>query len=192
MSWVAERILARIDKAAQDNASPLSMLEAAFMAHIDFVTKHPGVPRLLFGELQRAGDTLPKRMVQMLIHQYRERLQRWFSQRHGLRRAFPKLDTQAAAVLLLAASKAWSCSPCWPTTPTHHAKRSSRLAYLPSRSDRRQPCLNTAPHPLAHRRFSAHRSAVYFTRYKAQAPSLLSKSRSRKSASAASALRSLA
>ncbi|MEN9464367.1 MAG: hypothetical protein RL217_548 [Pseudomonadota bacterium] len=101
MSWVAERILARIDKAAQDNASPLSMLEAAFMAHIDFVTKHPGVPRLLFGELQRAGDTLPKRMVQMLIHQYRERLQRWFSQGMACGELSPKLDTQAAAVLFI-------------------------------------------------------------------------------------------
>ena len=49
------------------------------MAHIDFVAEHPGVPRMLFGELQRPGDTLPKKMVQALIRRYGERLQHLLS-----------------------------------------------------------------------------------------------------------------
>ena len=57
MDWVAERLLARVDKAAASAASPMAALEAVFMAHIDFVAEHPGVPRMLFGELQRPGDT---------------------------------------------------------------------------------------------------------------------------------------
>ena len=61
MTWVAERLLSRVDRAAQNVTSPLAALEAVFMAHIDFVSEHPGVPRMLFGELQRPGETLPKR-----------------------------------------------------------------------------------------------------------------------------------
>ena len=52
MSWVTERLLARVDEASQGAATPVAALEAIFMAHIDFVVRHPGVPRLLFGELR--------------------------------------------------------------------------------------------------------------------------------------------
>src|SRR3546814_4316078 len=74
MSWVTERLLARVDKAAEEAASPAAALEAVFMTHIDFVSDHPGVPRMLFGELQRPGENLPKRMAQTLIRHYGERL----------------------------------------------------------------------------------------------------------------------
>ena len=52
----------------------MTALEAVFRTHIDFVAAHPGVPRMLFGELQRAGDTLPKRAVQVLIRHYAARI----------------------------------------------------------------------------------------------------------------------
>jgi TetR/AcrR family transcriptional regulator len=74
MEWVAERLLARVDAAARDAASPLAALEAMFLAHADFVAKHPGVPRMLFGELQRAEDTGAKRMARTLLSQYAKRL----------------------------------------------------------------------------------------------------------------------
>ena len=67
MSWVTEKLLARVDKAAASAETPLAALEAVFMAHINFVAKHPGVPRMLFGELQQSGETLPKKMVQTLM-----------------------------------------------------------------------------------------------------------------------------
>lgn len=54
MEWVAERLLARIDRSAQGIESPLAAMEAMFMSHIEFVAEHPGVPRMMFGELQRA------------------------------------------------------------------------------------------------------------------------------------------
>lgn len=76
MVWVSERLLSRADRAAAAAATPLAALEAVFMAHIDFVAEHPGVPRMLFGELQRAGETLPRRMAQTLLHRYGERIQR--------------------------------------------------------------------------------------------------------------------
>ena len=74
MTWVAERLLLRLDKAAGQAASPTAALQAVFMAHIGFVSERPGVPRLIFGELQRPGQTVAKQMVQTLIQQYGERL----------------------------------------------------------------------------------------------------------------------
>jgi AcrR family transcriptional regulator len=74
MDWVADRLLARIDKASHGAATPLESLEAMFMAHVGFFVEHPGVPRMLFGELQRAEMTAPKRMAHKMLWRYRERL----------------------------------------------------------------------------------------------------------------------
>lgn len=101
MVWVAERLLARIDKAAQTATSPLAALEAMFMAHIDFVTKHPGVPRMLFGELQRAEDTPAKRMAQTLITQYGARLHALFKQGKAQGELAADLDPNAATTLFI-------------------------------------------------------------------------------------------
>lgn len=67
MESVAERFLAQIDHAAQGIDSALLAMEAIFMSHIHFVTQHPGVPRIIFGELQSEKITQAKRIVQTLI-----------------------------------------------------------------------------------------------------------------------------
>ena len=72
-----------------------------FMTHIDFVARHPGVPRMLFGELQRGGETLPKRMVQTLIRQYEQRLRRVMEAGKAAGELDAGLDADAAAVLFI-------------------------------------------------------------------------------------------
>ncbi len=101
MSWASERLLARVDKAVEGATSPALALEAMFMAHIEFVSEHPGVPRMLFGELQRPGETLPKRMVQTLIHHYGERLRRLLEAGKARGELHSELDVNAAAVLFI-------------------------------------------------------------------------------------------
>lgn len=101
IAWVAERLLSRVDKAAQSAASPIAALEAIFMTHIDFVAEHPGVPRMMFGELQRAGETAPKRMVQTLIRRYGERLHRLTEEGKAQGELDAALDTEAAATLFI-------------------------------------------------------------------------------------------
>ncbi len=101
MSWVSERLLANLDKAAARAATPAAALEAMFMTHIDFVAKHPGVPRMLFGELQRPGDTLAKRMVQTLIRQYDQRLRRLMEAGKAQGELDAQLDVDAAAGLFI-------------------------------------------------------------------------------------------
>lgn len=98
MSWVTERLLARVDKAAASESSPFAALEAVFMTHIDFVAEHPGVPRMLFGELQRPGKTLPKQMVQVLTQHYGERLRRLLEEGKAQGELDAELKVEAAAV----------------------------------------------------------------------------------------------
>ena len=99
--WVAERLLARIDRSAQGIESPLAAMEAMFMSHIEFVAEHPGVPRIMFGELQRAEPTPAKHIVQTLIQRYGERLHRLIEQGKESGELSPGLDNEAAATLFI-------------------------------------------------------------------------------------------
>ncbi|MDT8387802.1 MAG: TetR/AcrR family transcriptional regulator [Thiogranum sp.] len=101
MEWVAERLMARIEKAVQAEASPLAALESMFMAHVDFITEHPGIPRMLFGELQRPEETAPKRIAQTLIRRYGERLGRLFDDGKACGEIDAELDAEASAVLFI-------------------------------------------------------------------------------------------
>lgn len=101
MEWVAERLLARIDRAAKGIESPLAAMEAMFMSHIEFVSEHPGVPRMMFGELQRTESTPAKRMVQILIQQYGERLHRLIEKGKANGELSPTLDAEAASTLFI-------------------------------------------------------------------------------------------
>ncbi|MFH2124096.1 MAG: TetR/AcrR family transcriptional regulator [Pseudomonadota bacterium] len=101
MTWVSTRLMAKLDKAAQGATSPLAALEAMFMAHVEFVAMHPGVPRLLFGELQRAEKTASKSIVQALIKRYSERLSRVIEEGKARKELDAHLDTEAAATLFI-------------------------------------------------------------------------------------------
>ncbi len=101
MEWVASRMAARVDAAATSQASPLAALEAIYMSHIDFVMEHPGVPRMIFGELQRGGDTPAKRMVQKIQARYAERLREIVERGKASGEIEPSVDTAAAAMLFL-------------------------------------------------------------------------------------------
>lgn len=101
MGWVTERLLACVDKAAEEASSPVAAIEAVFMAHIGFVSDHPGVPRMLFGELQHPEETLSKRMAQTLIHHYQKRLCRLIEAGKEQGELDVNLDVEAAALLFI-------------------------------------------------------------------------------------------
>ncbi len=101
MEWVAEHLIARVDRSARGIESPLAAMEAMFMSHIDFVVEHPGVPRMLFGELQRAESTAPKRVAQALIHAYGERLHSLIEKGKAAGEVMAAVDTPAAATLFI-------------------------------------------------------------------------------------------
>jgi AcrR family transcriptional regulator len=101
MNWVAKRLLTRIDKAMQDQETAIAALHAAFMTHIQFISEHPGVPRLLFGELQRKENSTPKKLVNALLSQYHQRLQQTLEQGKQNQELDAELDVEAAAMLFI-------------------------------------------------------------------------------------------
>jgi hypothetical protein len=101
MDWVAERLMGRVDRAASSAASPLGALEAIFMAHVAFIAEHPGVPRMMFGELQRPGDSGTRRMVQALLARYRDRLRALIEQGQSGGEFDPQVDADQAALLFI-------------------------------------------------------------------------------------------
>lgn len=101
MEWVAERLLTRVDRAAEGVASPLAAMEAIFMAHVDFIVRHPGVPRMLFGELQRREETPAKRVVRTLIGHYGERLGVLVAKGKSQGEVAPEIETTAAVTLFV-------------------------------------------------------------------------------------------
>ncbi len=103
MEWVAERLLTRVDKAAKAAATPLAALEAMFLTHIEFVSAYPGVPRMLFGELQHSGESAPKRMARTLLRRYGERLEGWIEKGKAAGEIDPSVDTAAARQLFIGA-----------------------------------------------------------------------------------------
>lgn len=101
MEWVAVRLLARLDAAEQGIASPLGAMHAMFMGHLEFVLEHPGVPRMLFGQLQTTESTAAKRMAQTLLQGYAERLRTRIDAGKALGEISPEIQTQAAAALFI-------------------------------------------------------------------------------------------
>jgi TetR/AcrR family transcriptional regulator len=101
MEWVADRLLARIDRAAEGIASPLTAMQAMFMSHIDFVVEHPGVPRMMFGQLQSAEETATKKMAQTLIQRYSERVRARIEAGKAIGEITAEVDTHAAATLFI-------------------------------------------------------------------------------------------
>ena len=71
------------------------------MAHIDFVVKHPGVPRILFGELQREEVSPAKLVVRRLIRDYSSRLKRLVEDGKARGELATELDVDAATTLFI-------------------------------------------------------------------------------------------
>lgn len=101
MEWMAERLLNRVDRATQGIDAPLPAMRAMFMSHVEFVIEHPGVPRMMFGELQRAEASTAKRMAQTLIQRYAERIRARIDAGKASGVIAAAVDTQAAATLFI-------------------------------------------------------------------------------------------
>ena len=101
MEWVAERLMQRIERAVADAPGPLAALRSMFLAHAGFVVEHPGVPRMMFGELQRAEASAPKRMAQTLIRRYGERVRALLAAGQAAGEVALDIDLDAATTLFI-------------------------------------------------------------------------------------------
>lgn len=107
LDWATETLLARLQTAATEPGEhplpPLHALQAIFAAHVEFVVEHPGVPRVIFQELQHADDTPLKARVRNLMQQYRVLVMGQLQRAQVQSLLVPGTDLQAAAVLFLGA-----------------------------------------------------------------------------------------
>lgn len=101
LEWVDAELIAALERAAQEGRTPLDGLERVFMAHIRFVMAWPGVPRILFQDLQRPDDTPLKQRVRQLLGRYRQILARLFDAAARQGQVGGGLDTHAAATLFI-------------------------------------------------------------------------------------------
>jgi len=101
MAWVHAELMRRLDAAVQSQGGALDALAAMFRAHVDFVTEHPGVPRVIFQELQQPGDSPVKLAVRGLLQGYRSLLHRQLAQAVANAEVPADLDQDAAAALFI-------------------------------------------------------------------------------------------
>lgn len=101
MGWVRGQLLAALTQAAQAAPTPLASLEAVFKAHVAFVASHPGVPRLIFHELQQPTESAVKQEVRTLLQAYRKLLMSLLGDAAERGQVPADLDREAAATLFV-------------------------------------------------------------------------------------------
>lgn len=101
MTWVTEHLLGSLNEAAQQASTPLEALRRVFDAHVDFVVRFPGVPRVIFHELQQPVDSPLKQQVRGLMQDYRQLLLRLLKSAMQRGDAPADLDAAAAATLFV-------------------------------------------------------------------------------------------
>lgn len=101
MVWTRTELLLRLNQAAESGATPLAALGEIFKAHVSFVADHPGVPRLIFHELQNASDSPIKQEVRALLQTYRQMLRRLLEAGVKCGELDAELDHEAAATVFV-------------------------------------------------------------------------------------------
>lgn len=101
MRWATSQLDESFARCEASDESPLAVLQAIFDGHLDFVHTHPGVPRLIFAELQQADDTAAKQVVRDFLKAYAKRLAAWIRRGQAADEIDAGIDPPAAAALFI-------------------------------------------------------------------------------------------
>jgi AcrR family transcriptional regulator len=101
MGWVRTELGRVVDAAVAGSTDPLDALERVLVAHVGFVARHPGIPRLLFAELEDARDTRLKQLIQQVMTGYEQRIAGLVAEAKARRLADARVDAANAATLYL-------------------------------------------------------------------------------------------
>ena len=102
-AWVRESLGAAIAAAMAKADSPLARIERAFLAHVGFIAANPGVPRVMFHEMQYPGDSPVRAEVRAMISAYRQRLTLLFTEAKAAGELPRDLDATLAPVSFIGA-----------------------------------------------------------------------------------------
>lgn len=104
VDWAHHSLISRLTQVAQaQSTDAMQALHDVFMEHIAFVEQFPGVPRLIFQELQHPKPTPLKNKVQKLMLEYRALLVGLLGQAKQGGQLTQVVDIRAAAVLFIGA-----------------------------------------------------------------------------------------
>ncbi len=99
--WLGVRLGRVADTAIATGGTPLAVLERLFHAQVAFVADHPGVPRILFHELQRPSGSPLQSVARKIVGSYRERVKTLIRRAKEAGELPVTLDEEAAAVLFV-------------------------------------------------------------------------------------------
>ncbi len=71
------------------------------MSHVEFAIAHPGVPRMIFAELQHSRETAAKRMALTLLQRYAQKLLARIAAGQEQGQISREVDPAAAAALFV-------------------------------------------------------------------------------------------
>ncbi|MBD3640822.1 MAG: TetR/AcrR family transcriptional regulator [Marinobacter sp.] len=101
--WVSGQLTSQVFREADRHELADQALEAMFLAHVRFIARHPGIPRLMLGELQKPGNGAAKTVIRQTLAGYRKKVVGLLDLGIQQGRIAPSIDTEAAAVLYLGA-----------------------------------------------------------------------------------------
>lgn len=99
MVWTADERLRRFD--GLEGKDPIDTLRVIFDAHIAFAAAYPGIPRIVFGELQRSEESPAKARVKGLMASYRTKIAEQLADARAQGLIAQSTDLPAAATLFL-------------------------------------------------------------------------------------------
>lgn len=126
-SWVRTAMGAAFALAVAKADSPLARIEQAFFAQVAFIVANPGVPRVVFHELQYPGDSPVRAEVRAMITAYRKRLALLFKHAKAAGELPADLDPGLAATLFIGAVQGLVIQAALAGTEAGMMKRARRL-----------------------------------------------------------------
>jgi len=103
IEWIEMQLMAKLGDAQASAPDVLSGLEAMFLAHVKLVRDFPGVPRLVFAELQQPDSSPVRLRVQQIMRRYRQVVAETLGKAKVAQLIRNDVDVQAAAALFLGA-----------------------------------------------------------------------------------------
>lgn len=103
IEWIETQLMAKLGDAVASAPDVLGGLEAMFLAHVKFIREFPGVPRLVFAELQQPDSSTVRQRVQQIMRRYRQMLAETLGKAKAAQLIRHDVDVQAAAALFLGA-----------------------------------------------------------------------------------------
>ncbi|NTV07574.1 MAG: TetR/AcrR family transcriptional regulator [Chlorobium limicola] len=101
LQWATTELFYAVEKAASAASSPLDALERIFQTHVAFVADHPGVPRMIFAELQNPEGSESRKIVRDMLVRYSSLLTEIIAEGKKPGEIDPSVDARSAATMFI-------------------------------------------------------------------------------------------